>query len=107
MNPVLVKLLSSVYMDQRLPHYAKTLWGTREAKLSVIRIHWTKYLSASMTNKSNPTLKKLLAAPLLNPTREDSYVTESGLQSSICCITHVSATEAVPPNFLNCVNVFG
>lgn len=56
-----------MYIDQRLSYHAKALWGTRQAKLSVILIHWTKYQSASMTNKWSPTLK--MCAALLNPNK--------------------------------------
>lgn len=72
-NPALVKLVSSVYVDQRLSYHAKAPGETRQAKLSVILIHWTKYQSASMTNKWSPTLK-MCAALLLNPNKSKIMV---------------------------------
>lgn len=106
-------------MDQRLSYYAKSLQGTREAKLSLILIYWTKYQPGFMTNKSSPTLKVLPA--WLHDTafsqekflwrffflssgtvQRQIYVTMKGLHSSI--LLHISAAEDAT-NFLNHCNV--
>lgn len=71
-NPALLKLLSSAYMDQRLSYYAETLRGEREGKLPVIPFQRTKYQSTSVTNKSGPAFK-MLAAPMRAPAREIAW----------------------------------
>lgn len=119
-NPALVKLVSSVYIDQRLSYHGKALWGTRQAKLSVILIHWTKYQSASMTNKWSPTLK-MCAALLLNPNKQNHgrfcrssavqrhiYVTmnELTLQYIGRLYQHSLVTEAIPQMSSSCTFVW-